>query len=103
MRARQKTISGSLGEQAFLRKRDGYMALAFSLRKTNKERHLNNVLIWGTANKREYSLVLKFAFIGVHSRFEIWASYLSDNPKLPHSAAFVQKSFRNLFLFRSLK
>ena len=47
-----------------------------------KERHLNNLLIWGTANKREYPLILKFAFIGVHSRFEIWASYLIDNPKL---------------------
>ncbi|NUM75118.1 hypothetical protein HUU40_12215 [candidate division KSB1 bacterium] len=92
-----------MGEQAFLRKRDGYMALAFILRKTNKERHLNNLFIWGTANKREYSLILKFAFIGVHSRFEIWASYLIDNPKLPHSDAFAQKLFWNLFLFRSLK
>ena len=46
-----------------------------------KECHLNNLLIFETANEREYSLISKFAFISVHSRFVIWASYLSENPK----------------------
>ena len=45
-----------------------------------KECHLNNSLIFETANGREYSLISKFAFISVHSRFVIWASYLSENP-----------------------
>ncbi|RIK57880.1 hypothetical protein DCC62_29690 [candidate division KSB1 bacterium] len=40
---------------------------------------LNNLFIFETANEREYSLILKFAFISVHSRFVIWASYLSEN------------------------
>ncbi|RIK68464.1 hypothetical protein DCC62_24310, partial [candidate division KSB1 bacterium] len=45
-----------------------------------------------TANKREYPLILKFAFIGVHSRFEIWASYLIDNPEFNVFEKINQKS-----------